>query len=113
MPAGSEWCEIDSGRDFWDWSMPVDWLVSNPPYSCIDAVLEHSARLARKGFGYLLGINNLTPRRIEAMDKAGFGITKVHLCKVFKFYGMSAFVLWQRNHDGIVGYDRVVWRGDD
>lgn len=37
-----EWCEIDEGRDFFDYNKPVDWIVSNPPYSIFDAVLDHS-----------------------------------------------------------------------
>ncbi len=32
MP-GAEWCEIEEGRDFLEWTQPMDWIVSNPPYS--------------------------------------------------------------------------------
>jgi len=45
MP-GCEWCEIEQGRDFFAWTEPVDWIVSNPPYSVFDAWLDHSFRLA-------------------------------------------------------------------
>src|SRR5688572_14100857 len=33
LPVGSEWCEIEMGRDFYAWTKPVDWIISNPPYS--------------------------------------------------------------------------------
>jgi hypothetical protein len=33
MPDGSPWCEITEGRDFMEWTDPVDWVIGNPPYS--------------------------------------------------------------------------------
>jgi len=87
-----------------------EWIVTNPPYSCLDKWLEHTCRIALKGFGYLLGIDNLTPKRIEFCEQHGFFITKVFMCKVFKWYGMSVFVLWEKEKKPIIDYDRVVWR---
>ncbi len=95
--------------DFHNFTRQVDWIVTNPPYSDIDRWLEHSCQLCRKGFAYLLGIDNLTPRRIEFCEEGGFGISTVHLCKVFRWYGISAFVIWQRGAAGILDYDRTVW----
>ncbi len=40
------WCEIDEGRDFYEWVTPVDWIISNPPYSITRAVFAHARRLA-------------------------------------------------------------------
>lgn len=45
MP-GAEWCEIREKRDFFEWTDPVDWIVSNPPYSCFRLWLRHSRRIA-------------------------------------------------------------------
>jgi hypothetical protein len=45
MP-GAEWCEISQGRDFFAWKTPVDWIVSNPPYSIFFDWLRHSFALA-------------------------------------------------------------------
>jgi hypothetical protein len=110
MPPGSPWSEVKEGRDFFASADPVDWFVSNPPYSVTDRVLAHSASRARRGFGYLLPLHAITPRRIEAMESAGFGLSTVHLCKVFRWYGMSAFCLWQTGVGSIIRYDRTVWR---
>lgn len=41
-----DWCEIDEGRDFFDWKEPVDWIISNPPYSKLRPVWRHAAALA-------------------------------------------------------------------
>lgn len=46
LPPGSEWCEIDQGRDFFAWSKPVDWIVSNPPFSDYFDFLAHSFEVA-------------------------------------------------------------------
>ena len=96
-------------RDFFNDDRVVDWYITNPPYSELDKWLEKSCN-ARKGFAYLLGINNLTAKRIEECEKRGFFITKIHLCKVFKWFGMSAFIVWEKNKPGILNYDRAVWR---
>jgi len=45
MP-GAEWCEIREGRDFFAWTEPVDWIVSNPPYSIFSKFMRHSMKVA-------------------------------------------------------------------
>jgi hypothetical protein len=98
-------------REFEKWARPVDWIVTNPPYSLLGKWwLPHTQSLCRKGYAYLIGQGNLTARRIEQANNAGFGLTKIHLCKVFKWYGMSYFVVFQRGKDNIVSFDRKVWR---
>ena len=46
LPEGTEWCEIAEGRNFYDYSKKVDWIVTNPPYSDYNRFLEHSFNLA-------------------------------------------------------------------
>jgi len=46
MPAGTDWCEIRKGRDFFEWSVPADWIVTNPPFSNMTNVFEHAFTLA-------------------------------------------------------------------
>lgn len=36
------WCEIDEGVDFFDWVEPVDWIITNPPYSILKEFFVHS-----------------------------------------------------------------------
>ena len=45
MP-GAEWCEIAQGKDFLNWSKPMDWIISNPPYSNFIEWLTHSFKIA-------------------------------------------------------------------
>ena len=45
MPT-AEWCELDEGKDFFDWVAPVDWIISNPPYSKTRSCFMHARSLA-------------------------------------------------------------------
>ncbi len=40
------YCEIDEGLDFFDWHNPVDWIISNPPWSQFRAFNLHAMGLA-------------------------------------------------------------------
>ena len=39
-------CEITEGIDFLDWIKPVDWIITNPPYSIYDDILKHAFNIA-------------------------------------------------------------------
>ena len=105
-----KWSEILEERDFFTFDEKVDIICSNPPYSMINKVLEKSVELKPRIISYLIGINNLTAKRLEYMENNGYYITKLHMCKVFKWYGMSMIVVWERDKKAIISFDRVVWR---
>lgn len=96
--------------DFYEYKDKVDWIVTNPPYSDLDKWLQHSFELASEGIALLLGLLNITPHRIEMANKMGFGLTQIHLCKVFHWFGISTFVVFEYGKVNIVSYDRIVWR---
>jgi hypothetical protein len=58
LPAGTDWCEIEKGRDFFQWTEPVDWLFGNPPYSVFSDWLRHSFTIA-KDIVYLIPVNKV------------------------------------------------------
>lgn len=107
-----DWCEILENKDFFEYQQLVNVICSNPPYSLMDKVLQHSVSLHPRVISYLIGINNLTAKRIEFMNQAGYGLTRIHLCKVFKWFGMSAIVQFEFQKENIISFDRVVWRND-
>ena len=57
MP-GAEWCEVREGRDFFEYHEPVDWIVSNPPYSIFSQFLRHSFTIARNVV-FLIPVNKI------------------------------------------------------
>lgn len=43
----SAWrCEIRDGLDFFDWHKPIDWIITNPPYSIYDNFLQHAFKVS-------------------------------------------------------------------
>lgn len=46
LPKNTEWCEIVDGKNFYDYSKKVNWIVTNPPYSDFNRFLEHSFELS-------------------------------------------------------------------
>lgn len=46
LPAGSDWCEIRRGRDFFNYQTKVDWIISNPPYSNFENFMDHAFEVA-------------------------------------------------------------------
>ena len=105
-----KWSEILENKDFFQFNEKIDIICSNPPYSIIDKVLEKSVELKPRVISYLIGINNLTPKRMEYMESKGYYITKLHICKVFKWYGMSVIVLWEKDKKSIINFDRILWK---
>ena len=111
------WAEITEGRDFFTHQpvtglMPARLIIcSNPPYSMIDAVLARCVALNPVAINLLLGVNNITTRRLERMEAAGYRLTNLHMCKVYKWFGMSFICNWVRGAEtSVLSYDRVVWR---
>jgi len=41
LPEPKERCEISDGLDFFEYTGKVDWIITNPPYSIYDRILEH------------------------------------------------------------------------
>ncbi len=104
-----EWCEIKEDRDFFLFDQKTDWCVSNPPYSQLDRVLSHSFQCSRVGVAYLLMWHAITPRRIEAAETLGFGLSRIYMMKVVEWFGMTAFCVFEKGKNSIISYDRIVW----
>ena len=109
-----EWCEILYKRDFFNFYKKIDIISSNPPWSILDKVIKKSIELKPRVISYLIGVGNLTTRRIEMFNKGGYSLTKIHLCKIFRWYGMSCIVQFEllKNNEinNLISFDRKVWR---
>ncbi len=86
--------EIDEGTDFFDFTDGCNVIISNPPYSCIDAVLEKSLSLNPRIISYLLGSLNLTLRRIKFMESKGYHIAKMSMARCSDWIGTSQIITW-------------------
>jgi len=112
-----EYCEILEDKDFFKWES-CTWdpqvIIGNPPYSILDAWLKHTLENNPDCFSYLIGQGALTTRRMEWIEKAGYTITRLHLTKVWKWYGMSYIVVCEKGADlpQKITMDRTIWRED-
>ena len=106
----NQWTEMLYDKDFFTFNKKIDIICSNPPYSIMDKVIKKSIELNPRVISYLIGVNNFTARRIEMFNEAGYGLTKIHMCKVFKWFGMSYIVQFEKDKDNCMSYDRTVWR---
>ena len=112
-----EYCEILEDKDFFDWESSCSGpqvIISNPPYSILDAWLQHTLFNKPDCFSYLIGQGALTTRRMEWIEDAGYTITRLHLTKVYKWYGMSYIVVCVKGQDlpQKITKDRTIWRED-
>lgn len=99
-----DWCEITMGRDFFNYTTPVDWIISNPPYSCFDEVLTHSFELAANVV-LLVPLSKVVSsmRRIRLIRQYG-GVPSITLMSAsrcgFPFGFPVAVIHMQKNYKG-------------
>jgi hypothetical protein len=97
-------------KDFLKYDKNVDVIIQNPPYSLLDIWFKKNIELNPRSFSMLIGVGNLTARRIEWCENAGYGITKLKMLKVWKWYGMSFIVVFEKGKKSIMSIDRTVWK---
>lgn len=101
----ADWCELKEGRDFLNWDKPVDWIITNPPWSKIRPFLQHSMLWAQDVV-FLLTINHIwTKARLRDIQEAGFGLKEICLLEMPDSFPQSGFQL------GAVHLQRH-WKGD-
>ena len=92
-----DWCEIDKGRDFFDYTDKVDWIISNPPYSILDEVLEHSFEIA-DNIVYLVPLSKIFTSLGRIRKILNYGnIREIHILSASKCgfpFGFPACVIW-------------------
>lgn len=103
--------EIAMGLDFFDFNDKVDVIVSNPPYSILDKIFKKSIELKPHTISYLIGMHNLTTKRIETMNNAGYYLSKIVMLKVWEWFGMSFIVVFtNKTKTNCMEFDRTIYR---
>lgn len=74
-----DYCEILDGTDFFDWTSPVDWIITNPPWSKMRRFLLHSMTLA-SDVVFLATITHFVTRaRLRDISNSKFSIKTIAL----------------------------------
>jgi hypothetical protein len=108
-----DYCEILEDKDFLEYPNLLDIrvIIQNPPYSIIDKWIAKNIELQPDCCSFLIGLQNLTARRIQMFEDAGYKLTKMKMLKVWKWYGMSVLVNFeQTSQDSIIEIDRKVYK---
>ena len=94
-----------------------DIICSNPPYSIIDKWLAQSVKQDPIIISYVLAMHAVTAARLERMNTAGYYLENMTICKVSKWYGMTALCTWVKYIPGVqgkgedcIGYDRTAYK---
>lgn len=91
--ASVDWCEIKEGRDFYEWTERVDWIVTNPPWSQVRRFLQQAMAVA-DNVVFLMTINHVWTRaRVRDIRDAGFGLREIVLLDMPPAFPQSGFQL--------------------
>lgn len=75
----TDWCEISQGKDFFDYTSSVDWIITNPPYSLLTRWMNHCWSLSGHVV-LLLPLEKVfaSGARVRGWVNAGFGIHTIY-----------------------------------
>lgn len=87
-----DWCEIDQGRDFFEYHNKVDYIVTNFPYSKFRKFLIHSMEVSDNivslcPINHILGLK----ARMRDIKEHGFYVRKIMQVKTPKEFPPSGF----------------------
>ncbi len=93
LPAGTDWCEISLGKDFFDYNEKVDFIFTNPPWSKFRDFLNHAMEISDEIY-VLITINHLwTKARLRDIAAHGFGVKEICLVKTPRNFPQTGFQL--------------------
>jgi hypothetical protein len=111
LPNPKDWCEITEGRDFFDYSGKVSWILTNPPYSIYDLFLAKCFEVADNIVLLVPLAKAFKSMKIERMVDDYGGLKKIVLvggggkCG-FAFGFPTGFLHYQRGYKGPI--ERIV-----
>ena len=88
-----DWCEVAEGRDFFQYYDPVDWIITNPPFSLFAPFLEHAMELAPNVAFLAPSVHFQTKARLRMIAATGFAVTKLMLVDTPPGWNLGGFQL--------------------
>lgn len=93
FPTKKDWCEIEEGKDFFDYTTRVGWIITNPPWSKFRLFLSHSLTLA-PDVVLMATVNHFwTKARVREVLDRGFGYKKLYLISTPATFPATGFQL--------------------
>lgn len=101
-----EWSEIDEGRDFFDYRGEPDIIVSNPPFSQLDKIMERCYELKPIVISFVLLQHAVTPCRIRKANIMGYYVADYHLTRVDRWFGVACILTLSNEIDrNVIDFD--------
>lgn len=111
-----DWCELAEGRDFLEWKRPIDWIMTNPPWSRPRDFTRHAMTVTDNIVWLAPVVNMTTKARLRDLDEFGFGIAGLLLIDTPKSWPQSRFQLaaahFQKGHRGAWQVSRLGPKAD-
>jgi hypothetical protein len=112
-----EWCEIEEGKDYKDYTGSIDWIISNPPFkldigdnnrvNSFYSILEYFSTKVNKGIAFLGNdycFSTLTPLRMKKLNDNGLYLQGYTICNVKKWRGRYFFMVFNKIPNNNIGY---------
>lgn len=107
-----DYCEILEEKDFFEYNQKVDVICDNPPYSILDNWFKKVIELEPRIYSCLIGMINLTPRRIKWFNDAGYGLKKLRIVRIYEWFGRSYICVFEKGAKNCIEFDTEVFKTD-
>ena len=100
-----DYCEIEEGSDFFQYSLKVDYVIGNPPFSPKKLFWEFhlkAMKVATEGIYWLLNLNclhSMTPKRLKVMNDKGWYIQRQHIVEDSRWFGRYTFIYFSKKQN--------------
>lgn len=103
-----DYCEIDEGKDFLEYTGNPDVIITNPPFSLLQKFINKSIELCPLIISFLLNQYAVTPCRIRDFNNAGYFVVGYLIVRVNRWFGCSVILTVSRNAtQNIIQFDCV------
>lgn len=105
IPGEKDWCEIELGKDFFQYTGSPHKIITNPPFHSSDkkniciSVLEHCLKVATDEVWLLLNnqiFNSMTPCRLHKYLNMGFKMVFIRVLNIPCWYGRYYFICFKK-----------------
>jgi hypothetical protein len=108
----SEWCEINEGRDYFNFNEMVDITISNPPFvprKLFWQFQQKAMDTTKREIWWLINfsaLNVFTPKRLQEMKNKGWFINKFIVVSDKRWFGRYAFTKISRIDTGVLDWNK-------
>tara|TARA_R110000744_G_scaffold203771_6_gene322629 strand:+ start:537 stop:1022 length:486 start_codon:yes stop_codon:yes gene_type:complete len=109
-----DWCEIEMGRDFFEYNENCAITISNAPYridisgvrtNIFNKWMNHQLEITTKEAWFLLNAkmwSSLTPVRLKKWEELGWKLCFLRILNIKKWYGRYYWICFSKTNPSII-----------